>query len=140
MADLRDATVDAVDSALDSALDGELARRARHVVSENARVLAAVRRLRLGEGIGELLTASHASLRDDYEVSCAELDAVVEAALAAGASGARLTGAGFGGCAIVLGVEADTLTDALHRRFAGSGSAHPTAFSVVASESAKRIA
>ncbi len=140
VADLRDATPEAVDSALDSALDGELARRARHVVSENARVLAAVRRLRHGEGIGELLTASHASLRDDYEVSCTELDAVVEAALAAGASGARLTGAGFGGCAIVLGVEADMLTDALHRRFAGSGFAHPTAFSVVASESAKRIA
>jgi galactokinase len=59
--------------------------------------------------------------------------------MAAGASGARLTGAGFGGCAIVLGVEAATLTDALHRRFAASGLPHPTAYSVVASEGAKRI-
>jgi galactokinase len=78
--------------------------RARHVVSENARVLAAADALAAGdaEALGSLLSASHASLRDDYEVSTAELDTAVTALEDAGALGARLTGAGFGGCAIAL--------------------------------------
>jgi galactokinase len=78
--------------------------RARHVVSENARVLAAARALADGdaETLGRLLRESHASLRDDYEVSTPELDALVEALEAAGALGARLTGAGFGGCVVAL--------------------------------------
>lgn len=82
-----------------------LRRRARHVVSENARVLAAVEALRAGDAdrLGALLYASHASLRDDYEVSCAELDAVVEIAGGVpGVLGARMMGAGFGGSALVL--------------------------------------
>jgi galactokinase len=84
-------------------------RRVRHVVTENDRVNRFVSLLQLGplEGprlnsAGELLTASHASLRDDFEVSCTELDVVVEAALRGGAHGARMTGGGFGGCAIAL--------------------------------------
>jgi galactokinase len=79
-------------------------RRAAHVVSENARVRDAVRALKEDdlERVGGLFFESHASLRDDYEVSSPELDFIVEAARAAGASGARLTGAGFGGCAVVL--------------------------------------
>jgi galactokinase len=84
-------------------------RRVRHVVTENDRVNRFVSLLQLGplEGprlnsAGELLTASHASLRDDFEVSCAELDVVVDAALRGGAHGARMTGGGFGGCAIAL--------------------------------------
>lgn len=133
--DLRDATA----ASVAGGLDGELERRARHVVSENARVLAAARRLRDGLGIGELLLASHASLRDDYEVSCPELDAVVDAALASGASGARLTGAGFGGCAIVLGLEPAALDEALRRRFAGRG-IQPSAFPVVPAAGAGRLA
>ena len=78
--------------------------RARHVVSENGRVLAAVQALRAGDGraLGALLSASHRSLRDDFEVSTPELDTLVTALEAAGAHGARLTGAGFGGCAIAL--------------------------------------
>lgn len=85
-------------------LDGELLRRARHVLGEDERVLATAERLRGHDlrGIGPLLSASHASLRDDYEVSAPELDAVVEAAVRAGALGARMTGAGFGGSAIAL--------------------------------------
>jgi galactokinase len=81
-----------------------LARRVRHVVTENARVLATVKLLRAGRlaAIGPLLTASHASLRDDFEVSAPELDTAVTAALGAGALGARLTGGGFGGSAIAL--------------------------------------
>jgi galactokinase len=133
---LRDATADQV--AAD--LDGELQRRARHVVSEDQRVLEAARRLRSGAAIGELLTASHVSLRDDFDVSCPELDAVVEAALDAGALGARLTGAGFGGCAIVLGLDAGSVTEALGRRFRGPGRRVPTAFAVVASDGAGRVA
>ncbi|MDQ3736808.1 MAG: galactokinase, partial [Actinomycetota bacterium] len=85
-------------------LSGEELKRARHVVRENARVLEAVRALRTGDfpGFGRLMYDSHVSLRDDYEVSTPELDAFVEVAREAGALGARLTGAGFGGCAIAL--------------------------------------
>jgi galactokinase len=81
-----------------------LARRVRHVVTENARVLAAVDLLRAGrlDEIGPLLSASHRSLRDDFEVSAPELDTAVAAAVGAGALGARMTGAGFGGSAIAL--------------------------------------
>jgi galactokinase len=84
--------------------DELLKRRARHVVTENDRVLATAGRLREGDltGIGPLMSASHESLRDDFEVSAPELDAVVAAALRAGALGARMTGAGFGGSAIAL--------------------------------------
>jgi galactokinase len=89
-------------------------RRLRHVVTENARVLQATQALRAGDGeaLGRLLCASHQSLRDDYQVSCLELDVLVDAAARTpGALGARLTGAGFGGNALVLakaGTEADT--------------------------------
>ena len=80
-------------------------RRVRHVVGENARVQAGVEALERGDMVvlGELLNASHVSLRDDYEVSCAELEAMRDAALAApGCFGARLMGAGFGGCVLAL--------------------------------------
>jgi galactokinase len=78
--------------------------RARHVVSENARVLAAADALRAGdvEEVGRLMLESHASLRDDYEVSTPELDLLVDELVAAGAAGARLTGAGFGGCVVAI--------------------------------------
>jgi len=84
--------------------DETLWRRVRHVVSENRRVLDAVALLRDGRlrDVGPLLTASHVSLRDDFAVSSAELDTVVDACLAAGALGARLTGGGFGGSVIAL--------------------------------------
>jgi galactokinase len=82
--------------------------RARHVVTENDRVLAFADALRSGgvEALGPLLLQSHASLRDDFGVSTPELDACVERLVAAGALGARLTGAGFGGCVVAL-VRAD---------------------------------
>jgi galactokinase len=78
--------------------------RARHVVSENARVLEAAAALeaRDFEQVGQIMRASHASLRDDFEVSLPELDALVSALDEAGAFGARLTGAGFGGCVVSL--------------------------------------
>jgi len=79
-------------------------RRAAHVVAEDARVLEAVKALRADdlEKVGALFYESHRSLKEDYEVSSPELDFIVETARSAGASGARLTGAGFGGCAVVL--------------------------------------
>ena len=81
-----------------------LARRVRHVVTENARVLDTIDLLRAGQParIGPILRASHASLRDDFEVSAPELDTAVAAAVAGGALGARMTGGGFGGSAIAL--------------------------------------
>lgn len=86
-------------------LDDEvLQRRVRHVVSENRRVLDATNAIARGDWqrLGALLSASHVSLRDDFEVSCPELDLAVSTALGAGALGARMTGGGFGGSAIAL--------------------------------------
>ena len=91
--------------------DEVLRRRAYHVLSENKRVLLAAERLEQGDIIsfGSLMTESHISLRDDYEVTGLELDSIVDHALkASGCIGARMTGAGFGGCAIAL-VERKTL-------------------------------
>jgi galactokinase len=109
--------------------------RARHVISENARVLEAVDALRDKdfEEFGRLMYASHASLRDDYEVSTPELDAFVEAAEQHGARGARLTGAGFGGCAIALVPEDETaaLTKACQRAFASSQFEEPAFYEFV---------
>jgi galactokinase len=92
--------------------DPVLLRRARHVVSENRRVTQAAALLRAGRlaHCGPLLNASHASLRDDFEVSWPEADATVLAALSAGALGARMTGGGFGGSVLVL-APADLVSD-----------------------------
>lgn len=85
-------------------VDEPARRRARHVVGENARVLAFLTALRHADTsqTRALMLASHTSLRDDYEVSCTELDTMVEACLQAGAIGARMTGAGFGGACVAL--------------------------------------
>lgn len=98
---LREATEDD----LASIGDPVLRRRARHVVRENARVRAAAAALAAGDlpAVGALLVESHASLRDDFEVSTPSLDALVDRLVATrGVAGARLTGAGFGGCAVAL--------------------------------------
>jgi galactokinase len=101
---LRDAT-EADLAAWGDALTDTERRRARHVVTENARVRAAAGAMRAGDvvTVGRLMAVSHASLRDDYQVSGPELDRLVEiAAGTPGVLGARLTGAGFGGCAVAL--------------------------------------
>jgi galactokinase len=116
-------------SAMSMLDDDVLQRRVRHVVTENQRVLDVVALLESGDvrGIGPLLTASHESLRDDYEVSSPELDIAVEAALRAGAYGARMTGGGFGGSAIAL-VATDTtdvLKDVVRAAFGAAGLDEP---------------
>jgi galactokinase len=101
---LRDVTPADLERAR-SVLSDVLFRRARHVVSENYRVLEAVKVLESGnlERFGELMNASHVSLRDDYEVSSKELDVLVGIAWKQpGVLGARMTGAGFGGCTVNL--------------------------------------
>jgi galactokinase len=101
---LRDVTPETFAQRQDE-MDAVTRQRCRHVVTENARVLEAVEALGRGDvtRFGQLMNASHISLRDDYEVSCAELDAMVEAAWHQdGVLGARMTGAGFGGCTVNL--------------------------------------
>lgn len=87
-----------------SLLSDRVYRRVRHVVTENERVLNTVKTLASAgpKAIGDLLLASHASMRDDFEISVPEIDAAVDAAVGAGALGARLTGGGFGGASIAL--------------------------------------
>jgi galactokinase len=128
---LRDVTPELLAAEKGRLKDVEL-RRARHVVTENQRVLDATAALRSGEveRFGQLMCSSHASLRDDYEVSGPELDALVEIAVkTGGVYGARLTGAGFGGCAVAL-VAADrarqaatSITEAYQRTTGRAGTA-----------------
>lgn len=125
-------------------MDDVTFRRVRHIVTENQRVLDTVRTLR-DEGpraIGDLLVASHASMRDDFEISVPELDTAVEAALAAGAVGARMTGGGFGGAAIALVAREDVaqVADAVTSAFAASGFSSATIFTVTPSVGASRDA
>jgi galactokinase len=145
VAALRDATLEQVEAAAGE-LGEERFRRARHVVTENARVLEAVGLLRAGRAagldrLGPLLAASHASLRNDYEVSSPELDTAVAAAVAAGAVGARMTGAGFGGSAIALaGTElAGRIGDRVRDAFAAAGFGPPAVEPVTASDGARRL-
>jgi galactokinase len=121
--------------------DPRIRSRARHVVSEQARVGAFVAATGAGDWTeaGALMTASHESLRDDFEVSCDELDAVVEASLGAGALGARMTGGGFGGSAIVLvpHVHRDVVRTAITDAFDRHGWEAPTVMEVEASRGAE---
>lgn len=119
----------ALDVALDKLPDDVSRRRVRHVVTEIGRVRDLVALLqdgRVGE-IGPLMNASHASLRDDYEVSSVELDVAVEAARVAGALGARMTGGGFGGSAIALVAadRAEAVADAVRAAFEREGFGAP---------------
>ncbi|MFI1620201.1 galactokinase [Streptomyces lydicus] len=115
----------------------------RHIVTENDRVEQVVACLDAGRprAIGPLLTAGHASLRDDFKISCRELDLAVDTANAAGALGARMTGGGFGGSAIVLVEEtaARTVGTAVTEAFAAAGHAAPRIFEAVPSAGAHRL-
>ncbi|MDQ0732934.1 galactokinase [Arthrobacter sp. B1I2] len=140
---LRDVEVADLEEA-SGLLDEVTFRRVRHVVTENDRVLQTVELLR-GPGpsaIGPLLDASHASMRDDFEISCPELDLAVDTARARGAIGARMTGGGFGGAAIALTpVDAEQkVRDAVAKAFAGAGFAAPDIFTVSPAAGAMRVA
>ncbi len=146
------AELDAALAQLDDALvqaDGTVATvevlraRVRHVVTEIARVEDFVDLLVAGNihQVGALMDASHASLRDDFDVSCPELDACVEAARGAGALGARMTGGGFGGSAIALvsAADVDRVADAVAAEFARRGFAPPAVLVADAAGPAERI-
>jgi galactokinase len=133
---LRD--VSDLPSALAALPDDLMRRRVRHVVTENQRVLDTLGLLRSGAPaeLGPLLSASHASLRNDYEVTVAELDVAADAALAAGALGARMTGGGFGGCVIALVrvADADSVAGAIEAAFTDNRFGTPSFFLAIPSE------
>jgi galactokinase len=144
MATLRDAQAGL---AAQGDLDDEQWRCARHVVDENQRTLLAAAALTTGDldTLGELMFDSHASLRHLYRVSCPELDALVEAAAAlrgdGGVIGARMTGAGFGGCAVVLcrADAAESVSSELERRFTEQFGHPPVCFTVAAAGAAEAV-
>jgi galactokinase len=145
---LRDVSVQDLDAALARLGQGPegdlLRRRVRHVVTENARVLDVVTALRSGADprrIGPTLTASHASMRDDFEITVPEVDTAVAAALDAGAHGARMTGGGFGGCvlALVEADQADPVLAAVAAAYAAAGYRAPAGFVAAAADGAHRL-
>ncbi|MEV8479841.1 galactokinase [Streptomyces sp. NPDC051173] len=141
---LRDVPHDRLKDALDRLPEPGTRALVRHVVTENERVRQVVAHLDAGDvrAVGPLLDAGHASLRDDFRVSCPELDLAVAVANSAGALGARMTGAGFGGSALAL-APAERAADverAVLDAFARAGHARPRVFAVVAGAGARRLA
>jgi galactokinase len=140
---LRDLSVDDLPRAR-AELDDVTFRRLRHVITENQRVLDVVRTLREdgATAIGDLLDASHVSMRDDFEISVPELDLAVETAREHGALGARMTGGGFGGSAIALApIDAvSRIQVAVDGAFAEHGFAAPEVYPVRPSDGAARDA
>ncbi|MFJ8971540.1 galactokinase [Streptomyces anulatus] len=127
----------------DAGADESVVRYVRHVVGDNRRVEQVIALLDAGDvrAAGPVLNEGHRSLRDDLRVSCPELDLVVEAANEAGALGARMTGGGFGGSAVVLVEEAaaGTVAKAVSEAFAAAGHAAPGIFDAIPSAGARRL-
>jgi galactokinase len=140
---LRELSVADLDKA-QGLMDDLTFRRVRHVVTENARVLETLDALADGqlEKLGELLLSSHASMRDDFEISIPELDLAVQTAMETGAVGSRMTGGGFGGAAIAVISETKLLEleQNVNRAFAAAGFAEPRVFAVLPSQGARREA
>ncbi|MGH8963210.1 MAG: galactokinase [Jatrophihabitantaceae bacterium] len=140
---LRDIGVDQLDAALAELPTDELRRYTRHVVTEDDRVLRTVELLRAGRlrEIGPLLTASHASMREDYRITIDELDVAVDALLAAGAFGARMTGGGFGGCVIALLASelVEPAAAAVRAAYTANGFRDPAAFQAQPCQGAHRV-
>jgi galactokinase len=138
---LRDVT--SLDDALARLDDEVMRKRVRHVVTENQRVLDTVEALRAGDAraIGPLMTASHESMRDDYEITVPQVDTVVTAALAAGAYGARMTGGGFGGCVLALvdTARCAAVEAAVRSAFESAGFTPPDAFVVTPAEGTHKL-
>jgi galactokinase len=143
VAALRDIPYDGLDAALDRLAVQGLRPLVRHVVTENRRVQQVVALAEAGDlpAIGPVLTEGHASLRDDFRISCPELDLVVQTANGAGALGARMTGGGFGGSAIVLvgDTAADEVAEAVTAAFAGRSLRAPRVFTAVPGAGARRL-
>jgi galactokinase len=140
---LRDVSV-AMFEAMDGQLQATTRRRARHVISEDERTVQAVEAMRRGDiaTLGQLMNESHVSLRDDYEVSSDALNAMVEAAQAHKACyGARMTGAGFGGCAvaIVKADEADDFVAATSRAYQARTGNQPAVYVCTATDGAAMV-
>lgn len=139
---LRDLSIEQLKSQ-ENELEPILYRRARHVVTEIGRVQSAIKLLQVEDftSLGETLNQSHESLRDDYEVSCPELDCAVRVARATGALGARMVGGGFGGSAIALvkSGEAGSIANAIERSFSESSFKSPRFFSAIPSDGARLI-
>jgi len=136
---LRDATLEQVASLQDD----RQRRRAHHVVSEIDRVqrVAAILDSGTPADIGAYLTASHESMRDDFEISCEELDVLVDAALDGGALGARMTGGGFGGCAVVLcrADDVESVTSRVESSYDAHGWQRPTIWTPQPAQGAHRL-
>jgi galactokinase len=140
---LRSVAFDDLDDALARLSDDVVRRRVRHVVTEIRRVEEAVALMHAGRlrEVGPLFTASHASLRDDFEITVPELDVAVDTALAAGALGARMTGGGFGGCIIALVETAATASTlaAITEAFAAHSFTPPASLAATPSPGASRV-
>ncbi|MEV4514548.1 galactokinase [Dactylosporangium sp. NPDC049525] len=143
VAALRDVDVDALPDALAKLDDDTTRRRVRHVVTEDQRVLDTVAALRAGDlrAAGPLMTASHASMRDDYEITVPQVDTAVRVALEHGAHGARMTGGGFGGCVLALVDEqrCDAVEAAVREAFAVAGFTPPDTFVVTPGQGTSKI-
>lgn len=140
---LRDVSVADL-QACEERLPEPIRRRCRHIVTENARTLAAANALSAGdlEGMGRLMFLAHDSLRDDYEVSCAELDLLVEIARSTkGVIGARMTGGGFGGCTVnlVLRTALEYFQDVVSREYRKVINIDPTMYVSEAGDGAKEL-
>jgi galactokinase len=140
---MRELTLNQLESEHEQLTDTEYIR-ARHAVSEMTRVLDCVEALALGDfaRVGQLLNQSHASLRDDYTVSCPELNAAVDASIAAGALGSRMVGGGFGGSAIAL-IEVSKTAQTIHaieKAFAEKEFKAPRFFTSLPSQGAEILA
>ena len=139
----RDLTMEQVNAKRDS-MDPVVFKRAKHVVGEIARTTEAAAALKADDWdkVGELMYASHNSLRDDFEVSCKELDILVElASKTEGVIGSRMTGGGFGGCTVTLvaGDKADAATESICKLYEQATGVKPTAFVTRPSLGAHRI-
>ncbi len=142
LSSLREVAFDQLDETLERLSDNETRRRAKHIVTEIERVRQTAALLRAGRvpDVGPVLNASHASMRDDFEISCAELDVAVETATDHDALGARMTGGGFGGSAVAL-VPTETTAEvsaAVIQAFANRGFGAPSCFAVTAGGPARR--
>lgn len=141
---LADVDFSDLESALAQIEDERIMRRARHIITENQRVLDTAAALDADDwtAVGELLVAAHASIRYDFEASCVELDVAVEMLVESGALGARMTGGGFGGAAIALLPHdaAEPARQTVRAVFADNGFAPPHIFNVVPAAGATRIA